>query len=84
MANNKQAMKRNRQVVNRHLRNRRVLGSMRTAIKKAREAIDSGEGNAGDLVRTATSYIDKAVGKGTVKRNAASRLISRLVRRGDK
>lgn len=82
MANNKSAIKRIRQVSKRHLRNRQVLGSMRSALKSARTAIDAGDKNAGELIKTASSFVDRAVGKGVIKRNAGSRLISRLARRG--
>ena len=81
MANNKSAIKRIRQVEKRHLRNRQVLGAMRTALKKARQALDAGESNASNLVTAAVSSVDKAVGKGVLKRNTGSRLISRLARR---
>jgi small subunit ribosomal protein S20 len=81
VANHKQAIKRNRQRDHRHLRNRVTLGSMRTALKRARAAIDANEGNASELVKKAVSAIDKAVTKGAVKRSTASRLVSRLTRR---
>jgi small subunit ribosomal protein S20 len=81
VANNKSALKRIRQVSKRRLRNRNVLGNMRTAVRAARAAIDAGESNAKDLIRTAVSQVDRAVQKGTIKRNAGSRLISRLSRR---
>ena len=81
MANNKSAVKRNRQQDKRRLRTRLVVGSMRTAIKKARLAIDAQAENANELVRTASSLIDRAVSKGAVKRSSASRYISRLASR---
>jgi small subunit ribosomal protein S20 len=81
VANNKSALKRIRQVSSRRLRNRNILGSMRTAIKVARSAVDAGENNASDLIRAAVSQIDRAVSKGALKRNTGSRLISRLSRR---
>ena len=43
MANIKSAEKRARQSVRRHERNRIVLTSTRTSVKKARAAIDSGD-----------------------------------------
>ena len=81
MANNKSAIKRIRQHEDRRLRSRLVVGSMRTAIKKARVAIDAQSENAGELVRAASSLIDKAVSKGAVKRRTASRYIARLATR---
>jgi small subunit ribosomal protein S20 len=81
VANNKSAEKRIRQQEKRRLRNRDIVGSMRTAIRKARAAVDSNADNAGELVRLATSLVDKAVTKGAVKRQTASRYISRLASR---
>lgn len=80
MANNKQAEKRNRQREKHRIRNRLVLGSTRTALRKAREAVSASAGNATDLVKTAVSTLDRAVSKGIMKRGTASRLISRLTR----
>lgn len=81
MANSKSAEKRNRQREARRIRNRWTVGTMRSAVKKAREAIDTGAPEAGNLVRAAVSTIDKAVTKGALKRQTASRYISRLTRR---
>lgn len=81
MANNKSAIKRIRQMEKRRLRNRIVVGTMRTAIKKARAAVDTGAQEAPELVRSAVSAIDKAVSKGSIKRETGSRYISRLMSR---
>jgi len=79
--NSKQASKRDRQRVKRHLTNRLVLGTMRTAVKSARLAVDAAAPNAAELVKTAISAIDRAVTKGSLKRKTASRYISRLAKR---
>ena len=81
MAYHKSAEKRNRQRPKRQLRNRLALGSMRTALKKARGALDSKSTDAGALVKLAVVAIDKAVTKGVLPKRTASRLISRLTRR---
>ena len=81
MANNKSAIKRIRQNDKARLRNRLVMTSMRTAIKKARAAIDTSADNASELVKAATSRIDRAVTKGALKRTTASRYIARLASR---
>ncbi len=81
MPNHKSAEKRVRQRVKRHLQNRVALGSMRSALSAARKAVDAGAENAPALVKKATSLIDRAVTKGSVKRQTASRYISRLARR---
>ena len=54
---------------------------MRAAIKSARTALEEGAENAAELVKGATSAIDKAVSKGSLKRKTASRYIARLVKR---
>ena len=83
MASHKSAEKRNRQRPKRQLRNRVALGAMRTALKKARTALDAKSGEAIALVKQAVAQIDKAVTKGVVHRRTASRLISRLSRRNN-
>lgn len=81
MANNKSAIKRIRQNDKARLRNRLVMVSMRTAIKKARAAVDTSADNAAELIKAASSSIDRAVSKGALKRTTASRYISRLAGR---
>ncbi len=83
MASHKSAEKRNRQTPKRTLRNRLALGTMRTALKKARTALDSKSTEAGSLVKQAVRAIDKAVTKGVLQKRTASRLISRLTRRSN-
>jgi small subunit ribosomal protein S20 len=81
VANNKSAEKRNRQKDRRRLRNRRIIGSMRTALRRARKAVETEAPEAPELVREATRNIDRAVGKGALHHRTGSRLISRLSRR---
>ena len=83
MASHKSAEKRNRQRPRRQLRNRLSLGAMRTALKKARTALDSKSSEAAGLIKQAVQQIDRAVTKGTLHRRTASRLISRLSRRSN-
>jgi len=84
VANNPSAEKRNRQKDKRRARNKTALSALRTAIKKARAAIEGKTPEAKDLVNVATSIIDKAVTKGVLKRETASRYISRLAARSNK
>jgi len=79
--NHKSAEKRDRQREKNRLRNRLTLGTMRTAIRQARVAIDAAAPEAPKLIQQAVSLIDRAVTKGALKRNTASRYISRLARR---
>lgn len=81
MANNKSAIKRVRQIEKRRLRNRLVVGSMRTALRKARTAIDAKADDTSSLLRAANSAVDKAVSKGAIKRTTGSRYIARLASR---
>ena len=81
MASHKSAEKRNRQTPKRTLRNRLALGAMRTALKKARTALDAKSADSKSVVQQAVRAIDKAVTKGVLQKRTASRLISRLTRR---
>lgn len=78
MANIASAEKQNRKMIKNRARNRAAMGSLRTAVKAARAAVDTKAGNAGDLVKTAISIVDKAVSRGILKRQTASRYVSRL------
>ena len=47
----------------------------------ARAAVDTKAGDAADTVKTAIAIIDSAVSKGILKRQTASRYVSRLATR---
>lgn len=81
MANIKSAEKKNRQMIKHRTRNRSVMSGLRTAVKKARAAVDAKQADAAALVKEAISVIDKAVTKGVLKRETASRYVSRLATR---
>jgi small subunit ribosomal protein S20 len=81
VANIKSAEKQNRKMIKNRARNRAAMSSLRTAVKTARTAVDSKAANAGELVKKAVSIIDGAVTKGILKRQTASRYVSRLARR---
>lgn len=81
MANIKSAEKQNRKMIKNRARNRAAMGSLRTAVKAARNAVDGKAANAAELVKNAVSVIDSAVTKGILKRQTASRYVSRLARR---
>lgn len=80
MANIRSAAKRNRQNVKRTALNRVVRTSTRTAIKKARTAIDSNSSEKREAVQTALRALDKAAGKGVIHPNNAARRKSRLMK----
>ena len=75
MANIQSAKKRIRQNAKRRAHNRIYRASARTYVKKARQAIEAGQfDQAEELVRQASSTLDKAARKGKVHpRNAARR-----------
>jgi small subunit ribosomal protein S20 len=81
VANIKSAEKQNRKMIKHRARNRAAMASLRTAVKSARTAVDSKAANAKDLVKKAVSIIDSAVTKGILKRQTASRYVSRLASR---
>ena len=79
MPNTKSAKKRMRQGEVRRLRNRSVKSSMKTQIRKVREAIAAGNPDEMDtLLRSAARKLDQAAGKRVIHKNAASRTKSRL------
>ncbi|MBE2238906.1 MAG: 30S ribosomal protein S20 [Caldilineaceae bacterium] len=79
MANTKSAEKRSRQNTKKAASNRLYRSSARTAIKKARLAIENGDPNALELVRNAERVLARAAAKGSIHRNNASRRTGRLV-----
>ncbi len=81
MANIKSAQKQNRKMIKNRARNRSAMSALRTAIKKARIAVDGSAAEAVALVKAASSIVDKAVSKGILKRRTASRYVSRLSQR---
>lgn len=81
MANHRSALKRIRTSEKRRQRNRIVRGSTRTAVKKARLAIQSNQPQDVEVaVRNAISALDKAAEKGVIHKNNAARRKSRLMR----
>jgi len=81
VANIASAEKQNRKMIKHRARNRAAMASLRTAVKKARVAVDDKTGDAATLVKQAVSIIDGAVTKGILKRRTASRYVSRLATR---
>ena len=81
MANIASAEKQNRKMIKHRARNRAAVAKLRTAIKTARSAVDSKSADAVKLVKEAVAIVDSAVTKGILKRNTASRYVSRLATR---
>lgn len=81
MANTRSAEKRNRQAEKRRARNVAVRTHVKTAVKKVREAVARGDGDAAKKAFIdASSTLDRAASKGVLPKNAASRKIGRLAK----
>ena len=79
MANTHSAEKRHRQSLKRNARNTAVKSEVKTAIKKAREAITSGDATkAKDALKAATSLLNRAASKGVLHVRNAQRRVARL------
>ena len=79
MANIKSQIKRNRQNLVRHERNKAVRSELKTRSKSAVAAAESGADDADDRLRQALKRIDMAAAKGVIHKNQAARRKSRLV-----
>ena len=79
MANHLSALKRARQTERRTSRNRANTSSLRTQLRELREIIAKGDkAVAEQTYRKTVSALDKAIQKGTLHENTASRYKSRL------
>ncbi len=79
MANTKSAQKRNRQALKRRARNQAVRTQVKSAVKKAREALASKDpARVQEALRAAARTLDKAASKGVLHKKNASRRIARL------
>jgi small subunit ribosomal protein S20 len=79
MANHFSALKRARQTQKRTENNRVNTSRLRTALRKLRQTLKSGDSKqAKDAFSSTVSMIDKAVKKGVIHRNTAARYKSRL------
>jgi small subunit ribosomal protein S20 len=82
MANHFSALKRARQTVRRTARNRANRTRLRTSLRQMREALTKGDKQSAEQVyRTTVSALDKAIQKGVIHENTASRYKSRLSKR---
>jgi small subunit ribosomal protein S20 len=79
MANHFSALKRARQTERRTVRNRANTSRLRSQLRDLRETIDKGDkAAAAQMYRETVSALDKAIQKGTLHANTASRYKSRL------
>ena len=79
MANSKQAEKRIRQIKTRTARNRDRVSRIRTFVRKAEEAIASGDKSAAEAAfKAAMPEMQRGVTKGVLHKKTVSRKISRM------
>jgi small subunit ribosomal protein S20 len=82
VANIKSQIKRNKQNAAAHERNKSVKSSLKTSIRKFREAADAGDtDDAKDLARTASRKLDKAASAGVIHKNQAANKKSAIQKR---
>ncbi|MGK5629744.1 30S ribosomal protein S20 [Streptomyces sp. URMC 123] len=82
MANIKSQIKRNKTNEKARLRNKAVKSSLKTAIRKTREAVAAGDlEKATVAAREASKKLDKAVSKGVIHKNQAANKKSALAQR---
>ena len=82
MANIKSQIKRIGTNERRRLRNKAVKSELKTAVRRFREAADSGDAAATtSALRTATRLLDKAASKGVIHKNQAANRKSAMASR---
>jgi small subunit ribosomal protein S20 len=82
VANIKSQIKRNRTNEKARLRNKSVKSSLKTHIRRFREAADAGDANkAKDLAAEACRQLDKAASKGVIHANQAANRKSSIAKR---
>jgi len=85
VANTKSAAKRAELIRKRTLRNKSIKSAVKTAIKKFEQVLGSGNVEEARLkLKGAIVALDKAVTKGVLHKNTASRKKSRLARKFNK
>ena len=81
MAVHPSVIKRHRQSLKRRARNQEIKSKIRTLIKSARRAIAAQDRDSASVqLREVSKALGKAVSKGVIKPNTASRWLSRLAR----
>ena len=82
MANIKSQIKRNGTNERRRLRNKAVKSELKTAVRRFREAADSGDtATAATALRSATRLLDKAASKGVIHKNQAANRKSAMAKK---
>ncbi|HUR13885.1 MAG TPA: 30S ribosomal protein S20 [Mycobacteriales bacterium] len=82
MANIKSQIKRIKTNEKARLRNKSVKSALKTAVRKFREAADSGDAaTATEAMRTASRQLDKAASKGVIHANQAANRKSAMAKK---
>jgi small subunit ribosomal protein S20 len=82
VANIKSQIKRNKQNEKARLRNKAVKSSLKTDVRKFREAADAGDVDAATTaMRAACRGLDKAASKGVIHKNQAANRKSAIAKR---
>jgi small subunit ribosomal protein S20 len=81
VANIKSQIKRNRTNEKARMRNKAVKSSLKTAVRKFREAAEAGSADAVALGREANRALDKAASKGVIHANQAANRKSAINKR---
>jgi len=82
VANIKSQIKRVKTNEKRRMRNKSVRSSVRTAVRRFREAVESGDlDKAATLQRSASRALDKAASKGVIHKNQAANRKSAMAQR---
>ncbi|OGR23521.1 MAG: 30S ribosomal protein S20 [Desulfuromonadales bacterium GWD2_54_10] len=81
MAHHKSAIKRIKQNAKRNARNRHVSSTLKTYIKRVREAVEAKDKDAATVaLNAAIPVIDASASKGVIHKSNASRSVSRLTK----
>ncbi len=80
MPNTASAKKEQRKTAKRRLLNRSQRSALRTAVKKARAAVESGANDSEAVLKLAAKKLDQAAAKHLIHKNAAARTKSRLAK----
>ena len=81
MANIKSQIKRNKQNLVRHERNKAVRSELKSRTKSAVAAAEVGADDADERLRLAIKRLDMAAARGVIHKNQAARRKSRLIAR---
>ena len=80
MANTKSAIKREKKIKLRTMRNKAKRSELKTVIRRYNEALTANSDNKEELLKLAIKKLDKAASKNLIHKNKASRKKSQLMK----